>query len=214
MDLKCCENNHYYDGDRYATCPHCMVAGGVEETASSELCEEGVEALNNAEYSRPSLDDETVAMPEEVWEEDCVCEEAKDEQSISVGSLQQQTDDMGVTVGFFAEELVVGWLVAVKGEHRGEFFPLKEGMNHLGRSTQMDICLMKDSNISRNRHVTLIYDAKNSEFVIYMGESKELVYVNDELLLNPTKLKARDEIMIGKSVLVFVPFCGKEFRWE
>lgn len=77
----------------------------------------------------------------------------------------------------------------------------------------MDISLIKDSHVSRNCHVSVIYDAKNVEFVVYMGESKELVHINEDLFLNPQKLKDRDLISVGKTVLMFVTFCNKEFWW-
>ena len=28
MNLKKCENGHFYDADTYSSCPHCGVSGG------------------------------------------------------------------------------------------------------------------------------------------------------------------------------------------
>lgn len=31
MNLKRCSNGHFYDVDKYATCPHCAGASGVDD---------------------------------------------------------------------------------------------------------------------------------------------------------------------------------------
>lgn len=42
-------------------------------------------------------------------------------------------------------EPVTGWLVCVKGEYRGESFPLKAGVNVIARGESADVCLKLDS---------------------------------------------------------------------
>lgn len=113
-------------------------------------------------------------------------------------------------------EPVVGWVVCVQGNNRGKSYELKSGFNYVGRSRQMDISLNGDEQVSREKHMSIIYDYKNKSFLACMGEnSKNVVYLNDKLLLgNPSELKPYDLIEIGSSKLVFIPFCSEQFSWN
>lgn len=37
MNLKRCSNGHFYDVDKYATCPHCAGASGVDDSMASTV---------------------------------------------------------------------------------------------------------------------------------------------------------------------------------
>ena len=78
----------------------------------------------------------------------------------------------------------------------------------------MDISLSGDKTISRERHAILTYDPKGNVFMIQPGDSSELCYLNGQLVLIPTQLKANDRISLGESELMFVPFCSESFMWE
>ncbi len=109
---------------------------------------------------------------------------------------------------------VVGWLVCVEGEHIGEDFRLKAGGNFVGRSTDMDVCLSKDKSVSSVKHLKVTYDSKASKFYITPGESKELAYLNGNVILESKEISAYDTIELGGSKLLFVPFCSANFNWE
>lgn len=208
MDLKKCINNHYYDSDKYSQCPHC-----ASKNKENKKEVNGDSLLSESSYISLSEDNDTNS----VISTDDQKTDVKEKKVVGEWDAQEQSDDNdmgGVTVGYFQDEVVVGWLVAIEGVHRGEAFNLKEGMNFVGRSTDMDICLIKDQGVSRKRHITIIYDARNNEFVIHVGESKELVYVNDELLLAQRKLQRNNKISLGKTVLMFIPLCDENFMWE
>lgn len=207
MDLKRCINNHYYDSDKYSQCPHCANKNKQdnkkEDSEHSLISESSYISLSeNEDIDSVISDDHQKTGSKEIKEER------------KLQGQDAENDMGGVTVGYFQDEVVVGWLAAIEGAHRGESFHLKEGMNYIGRATSMDVCLIKDQGVSRNRHITIIYDARNNEFVIHMGESKELVYVNDELLLEPRRLQRNDKISLGKTVLMFIPLCDENFVWE
>ena len=78
----------------------------------------------------------------------------------------------------------------------------------------MDIVLAKDNMISRDKHAIIIYEPKGNIFIIQAGESKELFYLNDSVVLSPTEMKPYDTITIGASKLLFVPFCSDNFNWN
>lgn len=126
--------------------------------------------------------------------------------------------DEGKTVGIYRKKMgfdpVVGWLVAVKGPDKGRDFRITSERNFIGRSERMDISIPNDSSISRENHAVVSFNPKNSTFRLFPGDSKGLVYLNDEELISPELLKPYDRIEIGATELMFVPFCGDSFVWE
>ena len=109
---------------------------------------------------------------------------------------------------------VVGWLVCVEGPDRGQDYRIHMEKNFIGRSPAMDISIVNDDSISRDKHATITYDPKKHVFWLLPGESSGLVYLNDTLVNTPMELKADDVIEMGKSKLVLVPFASEKFQWQ
>ena len=78
----------------------------------------------------------------------------------------------------------------------------------------MDVVLHGDNSISRERHAIVLYEPKRREFIAQAGESRELFYLNDEVVLNPVRLKQYDILTIGNTRLMFFPCCGENFSWD
>ena len=131
---------------------------------------------------------------------------------------KQESDDDMKTVSFYGEMLgtepVVGWLVCIEGKKKGKSFELKAGKNFVGRSSSMDVILEGDSSVSRERHAILIYEPKSRKFIAQPGESRELFYLNDSVVLENVEMKLGDVMQVGKTILKFVPFCNADFGWE
>ena len=108
----------------------------------------------------------------------------------------------------------VGWLIALNGVHIGQDFHLRVGKNYIGRDAGMDIALTGDKSVSRNKHAIVIYEPKHHKYFIQPGESNELVYVNDEVVLLPMTLKPYDVIVIGDIELWFMPLCDDQHNWS
>ena len=147
-------------------------------------------------------------------------------------------DNDGKTVGFFSsgraassesedsddkapapanvpsEEPVVGWLICIKGPNLGQCFNIYAGKNSLGRSNTNKIIVNKDKSISRDKHSWIIYEPKNRDFFAQPGDSSGLTYVNDEVIMQATKLEKKSIIEVGNTRLMLIPLCGDEFSWE
>ena len=91
---------------------------------------------------------------------------------------------------------------------------MKSGRNFIGRASHMDIVLRGDNSISREKHAIILYEPKRREFIAQAGESRELFYLNDEVVLNPVRLKQHDILTIGNTRLMFFPCCGENFSWD
>ncbi|MCD8347689.1 MAG: FHA domain-containing protein [Lachnospiraceae bacterium] len=108
---------------------------------------------------------------------------------------------------------IVGWLVCVEGNNYGKAFDLYCGKNFIGRSSEMDVSL-DDKTVSRVKHAIIVYEPKERRYFAQPGDSHELFYRNETVVLSSTELNDRDTLTIGKTKLVFVPFCDQRFGWE
>ncbi len=109
---------------------------------------------------------------------------------------------------------VVGWLVVISGEMKGTSINIYTGRSSIGRGKSNDVVIEGDKSISRERHAVIVFEPKNQAFLLQPGSSRELFYLNGDVVLETTKLSAYDKIEIGKTTLLFVPLCGENFSWE
>lgn len=108
----------------------------------------------------------------------------------------------------------VGWLVVMEGPGRGRSLELGIGANSIGREKNQKICLrFGDQEVHRERHALVIFDPKSRRFYVQSGEVRNLTYVDDELVLNPVEIKGGEMIVVGRTRMKFVPFCGPDFGW-
>ena len=117
--------------------------------------------------------------------------------------------------GEFRQDPVVGWLVIVGGPGIGSFRPIFEGNNTVGRSTSNRIPIdFGDDAISGEEQAYVRYDSADRSFLLVPNLSKtNVVSVNEKRPTSATPLQNMDVITMGRTQLVFVPFCGPEFDW-
>ena len=208
MNLKRCNNGHFYDADKFETCPYCNPT-----VSASEL----TVAMDQAQmYGDTSDFDEeegkTVSL------QDAVSAAVSAPEPAAPAAAAARDLDDSKTVSYYAQSMgsdpVVGWLVCIEGSYFGESFKLKSGRNFIGRSSSMDVALTGDNSVSRERHAVVIYEPKSRIFIAQPGDSRELFYLNDEVVLNNEKLKNYDVLTIGNLKLMLVALCGEHFSWD
>lgn len=192
MNLVRCMNGHFYDADRFQECPHC------NQTTISKLNPEddGASSVYTTPLNPPEDPNQRLAG--------------------AVADANGSEDDQK-TIGYFGaipSEPVVGWLVCIGGSHFGEDFKLKSGKNFIGRSSNMDIVLSGDASVSRERHAIVVYEPKSNIFLVQPGDSRELFYLNNDVVLSAEKIQANDIISVGDSLLMFIPCCSEKFNWD
>ena len=215
MDLKRCANGHFYDGEKFAFCPHCQGGspGGGNETipfvekAGGEAPTMSVGSAMNQPPMQPARPPVAQTQP------------LRDTQ-------KKAPDDDAKTVGFFglnnaaAEEgeeyvePVVGWLVCTKGKHMGKDFRLKAGRNFIGRSSDMDVALTGETSVSREGHAVIAYEPHQSIFIAQPGAASELFYLNNAVVLSAVQIKRNDRLQLGEVELMLIPCCDENFKWE
>lgn len=212
MNLTKCEQGHFYDKDKFQVCPHCAALGGdsKETQPLRGAADMDTEPLTVPIVQQPA-ESQPVESAQSVSLKDAVG------QAMSVRQETHQEDD-GKTISLYQTKIgiepVVGWLVCIEGQAFGESFKLKSGRNFIGRSREMDIVLPGDNSVSREKHAIILYEPRKREFIAQAGESRELFYLNDEVVLNPVRLAQYDIVTIGNTRLMFFPCCGEKFSWE
>ena len=200
MKLIRCEKGHFYDSEEFVTCPHCADvarAGTLENTVG----------IVNSDSENSSLSG-------------LVKTEAVGDLTATINNTKGQNPvDEQKTIGLsFDKEIgtepVVGWLVCIKGKHVGEDFKLKSGRNFVGRAKTMDVVLDGDASISREKHAIILYEPRNNIFIAQPGDSKELFYLNEKVVLSSVELHANDVISLGETDLLFIPCCTDKFNWN
>jgi len=118
--------------------------------------------------------------------------------------------------GQFTQDPVVGWLVIVGGPGLGSYRPVFEGNNTIGRGSHNRIPLDHgDEAISTEEQAYLRYDSADRIFLFVPNLSKtNIVQVNNKKPTSAVVLAAMDVIVMGRTQLVFMPFCGPEFDWS
>ena len=184
--MKRCENGHYYDANKYSACPSC----GIQDLDIRATVIHPVPPVSAA-----STEGHTVRY----------------DQSPRPGS------EPGVTVGLLRKKTgidpVVGWLVCIQGADKGRDFRIRSERNAIGRAPNMDICISGDDSISREKHAYISYNPRRNSFLLTPGDSRGIVYLNDEEVAAPMALTAYDVVELGQTKLLFVPFCGAQFQW-
>lgn len=117
--------------------------------------------------------------------------------------------------GEFHQDPVVGWLVIVGGPGIGNYRPIFEGNNTIGRSDKNRVPIdFGDDAISSEEQAYIRYDGSDRSFLFVPNLAKtNVVSLNSKRPTGAVELSQMDVITMGRTQLVFVPFCGPEFDW-
>ncbi|MGH7907549.1 MAG: FHA domain-containing protein [Candidatus Binataceae bacterium] len=179
-----CSHGHFYDASKHSSCPYCGVGGDFSEGKTRRVPQGQGQAA--APQPRPAP-----AVAAEPGPTRAIYREAAS----------------GISP-------VVGWLVCIAGPDRGRDYRIHGEKNFIGRSPSMDIALAGDDSVSREKHAAIAFDPKKRGFWLLPGDASGLVYLNEQLVNTPSGLKARDIIELGKTKLMFWPFCDDKFHWD
>jgi hypothetical protein len=95
---------------------------------------------------------------------------------------------------------VVGWLVALNGEQKGEDFRIRDGQNSIGSASDVDI-VIKDTGVS-GKHGSLRY--KEGKFYLTDLDSTNGTFLNENKEpISREELKDNDVIRVGDVSLKF-----------
>lgn len=230
MKLSTCPKGHFYDADKYASCPYCVPQDEAE--AVTEALNVTMEDFSTRAPSTGASAAGAVQQPVSVQTSGAAQQAASGQTSAAVPTSEKRRtafvntavsgweepeEDENCTVGYYAQvigvEPVVGWMVCIKGAYRGESFKLKADAI-LSAVHQYGIVLGADQSVSRLRHAAVVYDPKSRAFIVAAGDARELCYLNGEVVVTSQKLKAYDVLTLGNTELMLIPLCGEKFSWD
>lgn len=206
--IKRCNKGHWYDTSVNKVCPHCKLESEKLGIRLNDV-EEDDHTISIAEANL-SLGDELGAIIGNSIGNPITGA------VIPGSSASGEDDDKTISFGFFgnsAQPPVTGWLVCMTGTERGKDYRLHAGKNFVGRSPAMDVAMVDDKKISREKHCSVIYDPKSDAFYV-AAESGNLVYLNDELLEATAELEQDDKITIGDTSFIFIQLSRGKRKWE
>lgn len=243
MSVVRCSKGHFYDDQRFSQCPHCGIfseaagagaggseaAGGRAGEGSAGEKKRGLFGWLDREKTVAFGADRAV-MPDEgktVSYADAAKSPGKagsgssgalgDTSTVSLSAVDEGGDDDQRTIGVYSgakgNDYVTGWLVCTEGAEKGRDYRLHHGFNRIGRSYDMDVQVLDDPAISRENHCSVVFDDKSCRFSV-LPSTGALTYYQGTLLTEPKPLHTGDEIRLGDSCFVFIPFCGEGRVWE
>lgn len=183
----CDKKQHYYDSERYSSCPYCKQDG--------KSVNPGINSMQNTSPVSPTNPVQNFNPPP------------------TGGKVHNKTLTLGTNENS-AVPFVVGWLICIEGEDYGKDFRLHAENNYIGRDNPECDINLNDGYVS-GKHFVINYDTLNGEFSIYIDGGKNAVYVNNKSLLkNTAVLKKGDIIKVGKTLLVFIPLDTSIVQWK
>lgn len=110
---------------------------------------------------------------------------------------------------------VAGWLVIISGPGRGHSVEIGYGYNSIGRSPENEVCLpFNDTTISDKGHAYIAYDSEGHMSYVTHGQSRNMIYLDKKPVLGSVEISQGNILRIGKTELMYVPFCNAEMNWS
>jgi len=189
MSIIRCSKGHFYDNEKYDSCPTCGKSNGPKWKMEDEKTV-SLDAANGIKEIHLSAEEPVKQSVRGNWDS---------EKTVALS-------------GYGVQELLVGWLVCISGIGKGKDYRLYAGFNRIGRSMDSDICI-QDPMVSNAVHCSVVYDEKGGLFYLVPGKGT-LTYLNQDMVQSAVILQEGDKISIGESSLEFVPFCKGEHTWQ
>ena len=202
-----CPKGHYYDANRYESCPYCS-SGSFSPTVDPFADNVG----DSPDYG--GIGKTTDVGGEDTYEQygnfgptEIPQAKKRAAQSMSKTQFVDTSTPAGAPVP------VVCWLVAVEGPCRGTDYRIHTGYNYIGREDG-DICIHGDNTISAEKDANVTYVPQTRKFYIAHEQGKNVLLVNDMPVIGGgMEIHSFDLITIGTTKLMFIGMCGEKFTW-
>lgn len=211
-----CPKGHYYDANRYQSCPICS-SGKFSSTVDPSAG--GIQAASYGANGNGGSGGFSHTVPPDGGQgEGSGWNGGNFNQTLPPDNdpveKMSKTEFVDPSTPTGHPSPVTGWLVAVDGPVRGTDYRIHTGYNHIGRK-RGDIVIHGDNTISAEQDANVTYVYQTRRFYIAHELGKNVLLVNDVPVVGGSvELKPYDVITIGSSKLMFVPFCGEHFSWD
>lgn len=134
-------------------------------------------------------------------------------QRLDPRSMEAGQDTVSVWRNEGPTPYVTGWLVCVEGSAKGRDYRLHSGVNRIGRSPVMDVCIENDPQVTRDNHCSVIYDHKSNSFFL-MPSVGTLIYKNGRMVMENVPFSSGEQVQVGGNLLELVAFCAGDKKWD
>lgn len=238
MELKTCPNGHTYDPSVSSSCPICGSGSDATPGFGMTPPSDGGHTIpltyDDNSMGGASIGSTMPIQPQGQWGVNEPAQQwnptepvnnfggwADPGASFGAGAAPAQggytpTEAVNYNKGgvFAKSQPLTGWLVCIDGAEKGKDYRIHEEYNYIGRSPKMDVCIAGDGSVSWERHAIIAYDREERMFFFAPSSGGSIVRHNGRAVLNNVQLKGGDQLKIGNSTFLFVPFCGENFQWE
>lgn len=194
MNLARCKKGHYYDGDKYASCPHC--ARKDNEAGDTVRMADNVDAQQTEQ--RKGVQGRAL--------KDAVLDALEKKR-------ESEVEQARVKKGVNANLHPVGILVVVSGVGQGSVHVLNQGCNYI-KINGTELGVTQDGTDLSEMNASIAYHEERRMFVLRPIGEPSVVQVGRMLLKESIMLRPYDKFVIKDTMLLFVPICGEHFSWE
>lgn len=187
MADKRCESGHFID-ESWDLCPYCPQESGESEVP--------IVRPNRA------ADEAPLRTPSPVPADD----------RPSAAPIERTVAAPRLDVSAQPKRYVVGWLVGLSGDSRGESFAVRIGRNVIGRDRRSDIVVLDDQ--ASSHHADLVFRPEERRFILMDHNSTNGTFVNESEIAPRCDLAGSDVIRIGSHRLMFMPLCRDGVYWD
>lgn len=199
MADKRCENGHFID-ESWDICPYCP----VDHPSEPEIPVVRPSRVMTAQVEpQPQPQRPPAAAPPVVPRRETPAQPPPMERTVAAQKMD---------VNAPAKRYVVGWLVGLNGNNRGESYPVRIGRNVLGRDRASDIVVNDDQ--ASAHHADLVFRPDERRFILMDHNSTNGTYVNEAEIEPRRDLAGRDVIRIGSQKFLFMPLCEEGMYWD
>ena len=169
-----CDNGHWYDASVNKSCPHCK--------RDSEKLGIRLDDIEEDDHT-VSIAEVDLSLGEELGAIIGSANQASIDNIAPISGEFSADSDKTISFGFFDmmnTPPAVGWLVCMTGTEKGKDYRLHSEKNFIGRSTSMDVVLLDDKKIARDKHCSIHYDPKGNAFYV-SSEKGNITYINEDM---------------------------------
>lgn len=195
MNLARCKKGHYYDGDKYAGCPHCAQKDNV---ASSTVRMSDNVDLEQTEQKR---------LVQGKALKDAVLDALEKKRESEVKQIRVKRTVTG-------NLLPVGIIVEINGNQAGKIHILEMGCNNIGLHDGV-ISISNNAEQLLEVDATITYHEDRNMFILKsLGGDESVVQVGRIVLRENIMLHPYDKLSIADVQMLFIPICGEHFNWN
>jgi hypothetical protein len=202
---KRCENGHFID-ESWDLCPYCPAENAESDMPIVRPSRFGGTS-NDSHTSRPAV----AAAPAAVAPSSASSRRS-DTGVASAPPMERTIAARTLDPSAQPKRYVVGWLIGINGNSRGESYAVRMGRNVLGRDRRSDIVVNDDQ--ASSHHADLVFRPEERRYILMDHNSTNGTYVNEEEIEPRRDLFTNDTIRIGSHKFLFFPLCREGFYWD